>query len=1854
MKQPSSCSVRSISSIPAILSLSIVLLSPRASAVVYYWDPNGLAVPTSGIWDTTTPQWSTTSALTATPVVWDPTAAAGFPAGAANISLLTISINSSIGFAGIFNGVSGFGVTNLAIIGSGSLSLNSGLQGFSTAQSYYNTIVRIPISGPGGLQNQAGGSLYLSGINTYSGGTSLGTSAGLNFNNGNAFGSGQITNAVTTTVLATPATDSAGGTFANAPITIPNSVATFGGAANSSLIYVGIAAAPAIFTGPWTLANGAGFTATLQNQPAGTTVTISGPISGAANFAKSGAGTLVLSGANTYTGKTLVNNSVLNVNSLNKVVGGNPSSSLGAPTTVANGTINLGATTTSATLLYTGPGETTDRVINLAGTTGGGVIQNDGTGPLVFTADMAASGLGAKTLTLRGANTGNNIVSGKIANSTGGNTSVTKSDGGTWTLAGANTYSGNTTLNTAGLLNLANASALGTGTLVIGGNGFLDNTSGADLTIANGITCSGGSPTYAGSANNITINGPALITGANRTITVSARTLTLGSTLGDSGQNRNFQKAGAGTLVLLGAASYGGSTIVNNGTLTIGGAAQLSGGNYLGTIINTNGGTFNYASSAAQTLSGVISGTGALVQNGPGILTLAAANTYSGPTTVAAASLDISASSSLIASPVTVATGATLQLDSNTALGSAVNLLLNSGSPAVNLNYIGTDQIQLLSFDGGATFAPGGIYGSIGSGATFQDPRFTGPGLLAVLSQSATSVSPSANPATYGDTVTLTASATGAGPTPTGTVTFKEGATTLGAQILDGAGSAILSTNGFSAGSHSITVVYSGDVNYAPSTSLILALVVNKAALSITANNQTKVYGQTLTFSSGNTAFSSTGLQNGETIGTVTLGCAGGVATAPVSSSPYLITPSAATGGTFSANNYAITYNTGNLTVTPATLNVTATGLLVYGFDPTNAVYVTQYAPLQGTDSVAAITGSAHFSTDATSSNYVGSNYIAHVLDTGTLNSPNYTFVPGPDGILSITNRPLRVTNVLANNRVYDGTTAATVNFTGAGLDNLVNGDDAFVFLVTSDASATFPNKNVGTNKAVTVTGLSIFGDLGTNYFLIQPTTTSANISQLSVTVTAAADTKYYDGTTSSAGLPVSTPPLASGDTGNFLQTFDNKNAGSAKTLTPSGSIDDGNGGANYALTLAPISTGAINPKAISVTAVSDSKIYDGTIASTGIPNVSPALISGDTPNFSQFFNDKNVGSGKSLIPTGSVNDGNSGANYSVTFVNDTSGVITATSITVTAFAATKVYDGTTNSVAVPTVSPGLAPGDAPEFSEAYDSKNVGVGKTLTPSGSVRDGNGGANYSVTYVSNSSGVITTMQITVTAVAATKIYDGTIGSSGVPTIVPFLAVGDISTFSQTYDTKDVGIGKTLIPGGLVNDGNSGANYSVTFVSDTNGVISAKATTVSAVATTKVYDGTITSGGNPTISPPLALGDSGSFSQTYDTKHIGTGKTLTPTGSVNDGNAGANYSITLANDTNGVISAKPITVTAVSATKVYDGTTGSGGTPTISPSLAIGDTATFSQTYNTKHVGTGKTLTPTGLVNDGNSGANYSVTFANDTTGVITAKPISVTAVATTKVYDGTTSSAGDPTIAPFLAVGDIANFSQTYDTKNVGTGKTLTPSGSVIDGNSGANYTITFFNNPNGVITWLTTTNVLVSSVNPSAFGSNVTFTATVTGVPAAPDFPTGQILFFTASGPFATNNLVNGSCSASLGSLPVGTNAITATYFGDNNYAQSSGTLNQVVTNSVIYSTTNIILSIASNNNGTFTLNLLGTPGAQYYIVSSPDVALPMGSWTAIGDSTNTASNPSGLWLYRVVVSNDFPAFFRSVAIHPAP
>ena len=112
--------------------------------------------------------------------------------------------------------------------------------------------------------------------------------------------------------------------------------------------------------------------------------------------------------------------------------------------------------------------------------------------------------------------------------------------------------------------------------------------------------------------------------------------------------------------------------------------------------------------------------------------------------------------------------------------------------------------------------------------------------------------------------------------------------------------------------------------------------------------------------------------------------------------------------------------------------------------------------------------------------------------------------------------------------------------------------------------------------------------------------------------------------------------------------------------------------------------------------------------------------------------------------------------------------------------------------------------------------------------------------------------------------------------------------------------------------------------------------------------------------------------------------------------DGNGGNNYSMSYVTAASGTITTRPITVTAQTDTKGYDGTVSSAVTPLVTTgSVAPGDTGAFSQVYDTKNVATGKTLTASGAVSDGNSGNNYAVTFVTDTTGVINPAGLTITA-------------------------------------------------------------------------------------------------------------------------------------------------------------------------------------------------------------------------------------------------------------------
>jgi hypothetical protein len=265
--------------------------------------------------------------------------------------------------------------------------------------------------------------------------------------------------------------------------------------------------------------------------------------------------------------------------------------------------------------------------------------------------------------------------------------------------------------------------------------------------------------------------------------------------------------------------------------------------------------------------------------------------------------------------------------------------------------------------------------------------------------------------------------------------------------------------------------------------------------------------------------------------------------------------------------------------------------------------------------------------------------------------------------------------------------------------------------------------------------------------------------------------------------------------------------------------------GANYNLEIAPGAVFEISPKMLVASIVADDKIYDGTVGATFSCSLADVVVPDEVTcvGGNALFATDDAGV-HSVTATGLSIGGSGPANYTlpVTVASDLAEIIRRP-ITIMPVADTKIYDGTTTSAGIPVVSAGsIVAGDVGSFSQAFDTRHVGSGKTLLPSGSVNDGNGGNNYDVSFVSDATGVISARPVVVTAVAATKTFDGNVSSAGVPTVAPDVLAGDTPSFFQVYDTPDAGTGKTLTPAGSVIDGNGGSNYSYTFVAVNTGVI------------------------------------------------------------------------------------------------------------------------------------------------------------------------------------------------------------------------------------------------------------------------------------------------------------------------------------------------------------------------------------------------------------------------------------------------
>jgi autotransporter-associated beta strand protein len=455
--------------------------------------------------------------------------------------------------------------------------------------------------------------------------------------------------------------------------------------------------------------NGPGYLSTAQ-----TNSKIASLITGTGDLVKEGTGTLILSEANTYTGATRVTNGTLALDYT--VVGGKLAD---VSTLVLGGALDLrnGATGHVEVVAGTSLGAGRGGVTRTSGTS---TLRMNAITPGLGILNVAAAGI-ADADNLNDASDGGGILGpwASVAGNDWAVNSTNAADGAIGAYTGYTDYdsqgsviasaagnnvrfntavgSGNVTLGAATttvntLLQSASVPAtIDTANAALATNGVMVASAGESLTI--GAAAGDGSLSTATSNTNLVLNNNNPI----KTITVNAPIVANGS----SGL------ATAGTVVLNGVNTYSGPTGVG-GSLTIGGAGQLNGGGYAGDISIAAVGTLVMASSANQTLGGVISGDGSFTQSGSGTTTLAGVNTFTGPVTVSGGVLRAGSSTAFgpaYTAALTLSNNGSVQLGGNNVTlnsltSNSSTTVLESGSAVA-----GTDTLTVNAFVGSSATA---------------------------------------------------------------------------------------------------------------------------------------------------------------------------------------------------------------------------------------------------------------------------------------------------------------------------------------------------------------------------------------------------------------------------------------------------------------------------------------------------------------------------------------------------------------------------------------------------------------------------------------------------------------------------------------------------------------------------------------------------------------------------------------------------------------------------------------------------------------------------------------------------------------------------------------------------------------------------------------------------------------------------------------------------------------------------------------------------------------------------------------------------------------------------------------------
>ena len=841
----------------------------------------------------------------------------------------------------------------------------------------------------------------------------------------------------------------------------------------------------------------------------------------------------------------------------------------------------------------------------------------------------------------------------------------------------------------------------------------------------------------------------------------------------------------------------------------------------------------------------------------------------------------------------------------------------------------------------------------------------------------------------------------------------------------------------------------------------------------VTAKPQTIVYGSTISKKLSDVTVN--GLISGDNLTRITL---------TQNNDKIIVSGAKIENSSNVTNNYEIDYVSGNLTIEKKTITAVVT-CNNKEYDKTKDADCT--INLQGViegDSLT-VNGTCKFN-DAS----VGNNKVvtcSNITLTGD-NQDNYYIESSKTTTANITPKTLEAT-VSASNKEYDGTLVAecsnTVDITG-----VIEGD---IVTAQTSGSGTFDTKDVGTNKTVTCTGITLTGNDKNNYTVASSQTTKANITAKSLLVTVSASNKQYDGTDSAT---CSSQVTLTGILGedkvnasvNTSGKFNDASVGTNKTVTCSNITLTGDDKNNYTVANSATTNKNITPKEVTPKILNcTNKEYDGNVATVCTYSSVEEKVGNEDVFIDSglcMFDTKNIGTDKTVTCTNMLLEGTNKDNYVLKSTTATSKAnITPKALTVTVSASNKDYDGNTSAVCSKIVDiTGVIEGDTvtaqASGSGTFNTKQAGKNKTVTCTGITLSGSDRNNYTLETTQTTTANITPKALTVTVSASDKQYDGTDDAvcNGQATLTGIIGEDKVSASVNElgkFNDASVGNNKIVTCSDITLTGDDKDNYSVSSSKNTTANITKKELIATVSASNKDYDGTLVAECSKTVNITGVIeGDivtaQASGSGTFDTKNAGTNKTVTCTGITLDGDNKYNYVISSSQNTIANIIPKTLEVTVSASDKQYDGidnaTCSSKATLTgILGEDKVSASVNTSGKFNDASVGENKIVTCSNITLTGDDKNNYTVASSKTTKANITKKKITpALSGCSNKEYDGATNTSCTLSNLTGIVEGETVNVNLgacTFNAKDIGTNKTVTCSNVTLEGTNKDNYELT---------------------------------------------------------------------------------------------------------------------------------------------------------------------------------------------------